>query len=450
MASPTVSPSAWPSSMLSVSRAAARAVVALVDGQPGGTVQGADARQARLGHQGEEFVQALPALGVVSAQGPERGHGGGHPQRGGRGMIAVPADGRADVVVLDLDPLEPVLPGQARLHAAVRLDQGQERGGVSGADPVRRGQLVEPFGRILADRLQQRVTHRTGAAHLAHQVLVEELGQAVEHRQADVRRGVADRLDRLQAGAAGEHRTGGEEPPGLLGEQVMAPGDRRPQGLLPVRQVAAAAGEQAQRVLQPGQDRLRRQQLDPRRGQLEGQRQAVQPAGDLGDRRRVPLVDGEVRQHRGGPLGEQAHRLAPGQRFGRGTAARVRDGERRDRAFLLAGDPQRRAAADQDAQRAGLPQQPGHRRGAGQQVLEVVQDEQDLPLVQLADQVVHQRPVPGVLQPEALRDGRRHQPRIPDGCQRHEVERRPGSRPPPRRPARCTAGSCRCRPARSA
>ena len=202
----------------------------------------------------------------------------------------------------------------------------------------------------------------------------------------------------------------------------MAPGDRRPQGLLPVRQVATAAGEQAQRVLQPGQDRFRRQQLDPRRGQLKGQRQAVQLAGDLGDRRRVLLVDGEVRQHRGGPLGEQAHRLAPGQRFGRGTGARVRDGERRDRAFLLAGDPQRRAAADQDAQRAGLPQQPGHRRGAGQQVLEVVQDEQDLPLVQLADQVVHQRPVPGVLQPEALRDGRRHQLRIPDGCQRHEID----------------------------
>ena len=154
-------------------------------------------------------------------------------------MIAVPADGRADVVVLDLDPLEPVLPGQAGLQAAVRLDQGQERGGVSGADPVRRGQLVEPFGRILADRLQQRVTHRTGAAYLAHQVLVEELGQAVEQRRAVSAAASQTVSIASQAGAAGEHRTGGEEPPGLLGEQVMAPGDRRPQGLLPVRQVAA-------------------------------------------------------------------------------------------------------------------------------------------------------------------------------------------------------------------
>ena len=293
---------------------------------------------------------------------------------------------------------------------------------MSRADPARLGHPVQSFGRELADRLQQRVTRRTGATQLAHQALVEQLGQAIEHRQADVRHGVADRLDRLQAGASGEHRARGEEPPGPLGEQVMAPGDRRPQGLLPVRQVAAATSEQAQRVFQPGQDRLRRQQLDPRRGQLDGQRQAVQPAGDLRDGRRVPLVDREVRRHRGGPLGEQAHRLAGGQPFGRGPGARIRDRERRDRAFLLAGDPQRRAAADQDAQRTGLPQQPGHGRGAGQQVLEVVQDEQDLPVVQLADQVIHQRPVPGVLQPEALGDRRRHQPRIPDGRQRHEVD----------------------------
>jgi len=61
-------------------------------------------------------------------------------------------------------------------------------------------------------------------------------------------------------------------------------------------------------------------------------------------------------------------------------------------------------------------------RGGGQQVLEVVQDEQDLPLAQLADQVVHQGPVPGVLQPEALRDRGRHQPRVADRRQRHEED----------------------------
>ena len=104
-----------------------------------------------------------------------------------------------------------------------------------------------------------------------------------------------------------------------------------------------------------------------------------------------------------------------------GRVLLVRDRERRDRAFLLAGNAQRRAAADQDPQRARLLQQPRHDRGAGQQVLEVVQDDQELPLAQLADQVLHQGPVPGVLQPDALGDRRGHQSRIPDGRQRHEV-----------------------------
>jgi len=76
--------------------------------------------------------------------------------------------------------------------------------------------------------------------------------------------------------------------------------------------------------------------------------------------------------------------------------------------------------------RPGLPfaatWQPRHGRGGGQQVLEVVQDEQDLPLAQLADQVVHQGTVPGVLQPEALRDRGRHQPRVADRRQRHEED----------------------------
>jgi hypothetical protein len=108
-----------------------------------------------------------------------------------------------------------------------------------------------------------------------------------------------------------------------LGQQVIAPGDRGAQRLLPVRQVAAAAGQQAQRMIQPGRDRL---------------------------------------------------------------------------------------------------QQPRHDRRARQQVLEVVQHDQDLPLAQLAHQVLHQRPVPGVLQPDVLGDRRRHQPRIPDRRQRDEID----------------------------
>ena len=44
-----------------------------------------------------------------------------------------------------------------------------------------------------------------------------------------------------------------------------------------------------------------------------------------------------------------------------------------------------------------------------------------MPRAQLADQVLHQWPVPGILQPDALGDRRWHQPRIPDRRQRDEV-----------------------------
>ncbi len=175
-------------------------------------------------------------------------------------------------------------------------------------------------------------------------------------------------------------------------------------------------------MIQPGQDHLRRQQLDPRRRQLDGQRQAVQPAGDLRDRRRVLVVERESRNHAGGPLNEQAHRLAGGQRCSRRASVHAGNRERRNRAFLLTGNTQRRAAADQDPHGTGLPQQPRHDRGAGQQVLEVVKDDQQLPLTQLADQVLDQGSVPGILQPDALDDRRRHQARIPDRRQRDEVD----------------------------
>ena len=44
-----------------------------------------------------------------------------------------------------------------------------------------------------------------GAAHLPQQALVHQFLQAVQHRRADVDRGLTDRLDDFQARAAGEH-----------------------------------------------------------------------------------------------------------------------------------------------------------------------------------------------------------------------------------------------------
>ena len=55
--------------------------------------------------------------------------------------------------------------------------------------------------------------------------------------------------------------------------------------LLARRQVASASGQQRQPLVEPGKQRRRRKHLDPRGGQLDGQRQAIQ-RGDRSRRRR--------------------------------------------------------------------------------------------------------------------------------------------------------------------
>ena len=91
------------------------------------------------------------------------------------------------------------------------------------------------------------------------------------------RRVPRDRLGRLQGPAAGEHREPAQQHALRLGQQVMAPVDQRPQGLLTGQRGATAAGEQPETVVEPGGDLLHGQHADPRRRQLDRQRDPVEP-----------------------------------------------------------------------------------------------------------------------------------------------------------------------------
>ncbi len=75
----------------------------------------------------------------------------------------------------------------------------------------------------------------------------------------------------------------------LLGlcQQVVAPGDGIAHGALSQGQVAAAAGQHEQALLQTVKQRARGQDADPGRGQLDGQRQPVKAAADRGNGRGV-------------------------------------------------------------------------------------------------------------------------------------------------------------------
>ena len=145
---------------------------------------------------------------------------------------------------------------------------------------------------------------------------------------------------------------------------------------------------------------------------------------DFRDRRRVLVGDGEA-GHRGGrPRREQLHRLAlrrPTPPRRRGPAAGTCSGGHRE--LLLPRQVQRRAAGDQDPRPGGGGEQIGDEPARGEHLLEVVQDQQDVPLREVAAQVFQQRrararpatrcrgrstpaPAPGPAPPPATRNAR--------------------------------------------
>jgi hypothetical protein len=78
------------------------------------------------------------------------------------------------------------------------------------------------------------------------------------------------------------------------------------------------------------------------------------------------------------------------------------------------------AAGSQDVQARGRGQQPADDRGAGHEVLEVVEHDQGLPISQEVDQRVGERPVSRVVDIEDLGDRARDESRIRDRCERDE------------------------------
>ena len=219
----------------------------------------------------------------------------------------------------------------------------------------------------------------------------------------------------------GEHAQPGEQRLLAGGQQAEAPVQGVAQGLLPLGQVPGPAGQQAEPLVKPRRQGLRRQQPDPGRGQLDGQRQPVQPAADLRDRRRVAAGQLEARVRGVRPLGEQAHRGVAPQLFGVRGRAGGRDRQRRHRELVLAGQPQHRPAGHQHHQARSGRQQPGQQRSRPQHLLEIVQRQQ-------------QPPGPQVRTP-----GRRSAARPTCSTRAPRRSRAPPGPPPTPRPARRTA-----------
>jgi hypothetical protein len=236
------------------------------------------------GRMGERFLEPAAPLGEVAAHLPEEPQRARQPQRELGLVVDGPGERGADVVVLGLDPVEPdrgVLAGAAR-PLGHRLRQLGQPLGVP-APQLGRARLLEALDREVADGLE----HREARVAPAQQVVVDERADALQ-------RDVAHALRGLQRAAADEDAEPGEGEALVRPEQVVAPADRRGERALARRRVARPGVEELRLPFQPLEDLRRGEQLRTGRGELDRERQPVEPGADAGHLGRVVLVELEA------------------------------------------------------------------------------------------------------------------------------------------------------------
>ena len=144
---------------------------------------------------------------------------------------------------------------------------------VSAPEDIFFARFLEPLERVLADRLQ----HPVALACAADEALVDE-------RRSVSRSASQTVFGRLERAAAGEYREptksacSSSESRSWL-HAIVARSVRCRSGAS-----RGAAGEERQSVLQPLEDRCRREHLDAGGGELDRERQVVEAAADLDDR----------------------------------------------------------------------------------------------------------------------------------------------------------------------
>ena len=326
------------------------------------------AEEERLGRrvEGERAVHELPRLAKLSREVPVPVHRADEPEPelGPLRGRHRPRRRRAQVVLLGDDPRQQ--PGPALAPQEVgrrRLGEGEEEPGVAALDSLELPRLDEAFERVLAHGLEQPVARHAVARLHDDERLVHQRRDAVEDVLGLERRAGADGFGGLQREAAVERGQAAQQHLLARAEQRVAPLHRRSQRAVARQRRAAPRGEQAEGVVEAVRDLLGRQHAHARRGELDRERDAVEPPADLGHGRRVARRQRERRRRGLRPLDEQLHRLG----------ARHRRHEPR----RLAAHAERLAARRQHREpRAGAQQLLGELRALLHQVLAVVEDEQ--------------------------------------------------------------------------
>ena len=358
--------------------------------------------------RGERLAEPAAALAHQPARAPEAHERAGELQAeldlAGRDR---PRQRGTDVVVLLVEAHEPerlVRAGELRLGGQHELEVAL---GVPPAQLLELALGLETFERILTDRLEQTEARlAVGAVRLADEALVDERGETLEHLP-EVHLVAADGVGDLQRATAREDTEPRQQ--GLLGrlEQVVAPVDRVAERALPCRQVVRAAGEEVEPLLEPPQDRLRREQLHPSCRELDRERKTVEAPADPRHCGRVLVRELEARLDRAGAVEEE---LDGGRACERASALTVRlgQGERRHRELPLLAQAQRGLARHERGHSGRRAEQLVDERRRGQHLLEVVEHEQAGIVSQPSRDRLDERHVGGFLDAEHARDRRAH------------------------------------------
>jgi hypothetical protein len=218
--------------------------------------------------------------------------------------------------------------------------------------------------RELADRLQHREAEvAVGRLHLGHEALLGQRFQTGEGRR--VRRPGRRRPPPPPASTPGEDREAAERAPCSSGTRAGRGSSRSsPAGCRGGPAGRAAAGQQRQGAVETRQHRLGREEADAGGRPARSPAAAVQPAADLGHRRRVLVRHRERRADGAGPLDEEAGRRRSGRvgraraaacvgAAGKGGTGNSRSPRSRSGARLVASTTEPRAGGQQPSRRTG-------------------------------------------------------------------------------------------------
>ena len=348
-------------------------------------------------------LEALPPLTEMPMNVPETSARRRETQAqiGHSGVRRGPVQRAPHVVMVGFEALQRLMrmmPNQVALVRLCPLDEMSQVAPTRFVDVRRRGQ---PRPYVCSNRLEHAVADLIVAFRHDHQRSIDQLCQRIEHILCPDPCVGTHAFCRIECPPTGERRTALQHPTFGLVEQVVAPVQRGLERLLARMRGAAAAGEQAEAIVEPVGDLAHAQRTDAGGGQLDGEGQSVEAATDLGDGWADLGGELKVGRHRRGAVDEKAPgfgvsqtvqgaqavgRLTPGHGFGQG--------ERGHRKELLAGQPQPFAAGRQDAQLGAGAEQGIRQTGcACRHVFAVVEDQQGAARPEMCGQGV--RPILG-------------------------------------------------------